>query len=73
MAPTPPDPPPEPAAKRPPGCPLCGRPRDPRWRPFCSRACRDRDLLAWLGGRYAIGSVEIEGEAETTPPPPPEK
>ncbi|HEX2527466.1 MAG TPA: DNA gyrase inhibitor YacG [Geminicoccus sp.] len=39
-------------------CPNCGKPRDHRFRPFCSRACRDRDFLAWANDRYAIPAVE---------------
>ncbi len=39
-------------------CPMCGKPRDQRFRPFCSRRCRDQDFLAWAGGRYAIPAVE---------------
>ncbi|MET0240229.1 MAG: DNA gyrase inhibitor YacG [Sphingobium sp.] len=34
------------------GCPLCGKPIDPPFKPFCSRGCRDRDLLAWFGEEY---------------------
>lgn len=45
-----------------PRCPICGKPRDARFRPFCSRLCRDRDFLSWAEGRYAIPSVEAEGE-----------
>ncbi len=36
------------------GCPLCGQPITPAFRPFCSRGCRDRDLLAWLGDAYRV-------------------
>jgi endogenous inhibitor of DNA gyrase (YacG/DUF329 family) len=61
---------PDSARKPSPRCPLCGRPRDPRFRPFCSAACRDRDLLNWLAGRYRIGSVETEDEGEIPEPPP---
>jgi uncharacterized protein len=43
-------------------CPLCGKPRDPKFRPFCSARCRDRDLLNWLDGRYAIPAVEVEDD-----------
>jgi endogenous inhibitor of DNA gyrase (YacG/DUF329 family) len=50
------------APKRPPRCPMCGRPRHERFRPFCSAACRDRDLLNWLGGRYAIPAIEVEDD-----------
>jgi uncharacterized protein len=35
-------------------CPICDRPADPAFKPFCSRACRDRDLLQWLGEGYRL-------------------
>jgi uncharacterized protein len=35
-------------------CPICSRPADPAYRPFCSRRCADVDLSRWLGGVYAI-------------------
>jgi endogenous inhibitor of DNA gyrase (YacG/DUF329 family) len=35
-------------------CPICGRPSEPDYRPFCSRRCADVDLARWLGGAYAI-------------------
>ncbi len=35
-------------------CPMCGRPARPEHWPFCSRGCRDRDLIAWLDGGRAI-------------------
>ena len=35
-------------------CPLCGKPPSPADTPFCSRGCKDRDLLKWLGDGYAI-------------------
>ena len=35
-------------------CPICGKPRTAPHSPFCSKACRDRDLLQWLGDGYAI-------------------
>ncbi|MGZ8312638.1 MAG: DNA gyrase inhibitor YacG [Allosphingosinicella sp.] len=35
-------------------CPLCGQPASPEARPFCSRGCRDRDLLNWLGDAYRV-------------------
>lgn len=41
-------------------CPICGRPADPRFQPFCSRRCRDQDLLNWLSGRYAVPAVESD-------------
>ncbi len=49
-------------------CPRCGRPTVWQFRPFCSAGCRDRDLLDWLEGRYALPAVEAqdpeEGEGE---------
>ena len=35
-------------------CPLCGKPAAPDHAPFCSRGCKDRDLLKRLGDRYRI-------------------
>jgi uncharacterized protein len=35
-------------------CPLCARPAAPAHAPFCSRGCRDRDLLNWLGDAYRV-------------------
>ena len=35
-------------------CPLCAKPARPEHAPFCSRGCKDRDLLKWLGEGYAI-------------------
>ena len=36
------------------GCPLCGKPMSAEHAPFCSRGCKDRDLLKWLGEGYRI-------------------
>jgi endogenous inhibitor of DNA gyrase (YacG/DUF329 family) len=35
-------------------CPLCGKPPNDEHAPFCSRGCKDRDLLKWLGEGYRI-------------------
>ena len=35
-------------------CPLCGKSAAPEFTPFCSRGCKDRDLLHWLGDGYRI-------------------
>ena len=39
-------------------CPICGRPRDPKYDPFCSRRCADVDLHRWLKGTYVIPGAE---------------
>jgi endogenous inhibitor of DNA gyrase (YacG/DUF329 family) len=46
-------------------CPLCGKPTDTRFRPFCSKRCADLDLAHWLRGDYADPAREApEGEEE---------
>ena len=40
--------------KDPKPCPLCGKPATREQAPFCSRGCKDRDLLRWLDGGYRI-------------------
>lgn len=46
-------------------CPLCGKPAHPDTRPFCSRGCKDRDLLNWLGEAYRVPARDDEEERET--------
>ena len=49
--------------KRGKGCPLCGSPASAEHSPFCSRGCRDRDLLNWLGDSYRVpGPPAVENE-----------
>lgn len=62
------DPPPKPPPKRAPRCPVCGRPRDLRFRPFCSKRCRDVDLSRWFNQVYRVPAVEAEGEGESADP-----
>jgi uncharacterized protein len=52
------DPPQAPAPRRPPRCPICGRPRVAEYRPFCSARCRDVDLGRWFGEAYRVPAVE---------------
>ena len=35
-------------------CSVCGKPRVPEFRAFCSAHCRDRDLLAWGEDKYVM-------------------
>lgn len=39
-------------------CPICGKPVQEKYRPFCSLRCADVDLGRWLKGVYATPSVE---------------
>jgi endogenous inhibitor of DNA gyrase (YacG/DUF329 family) len=41
-------------------CPICRKPADPGFRPFCSKRCADVDLQRWFSGRYAIPAVETD-------------
>jgi len=41
-------------------CPLCGKPEHPEHAPFCSRGCKDRDLLKWLGDGYRIAGPPVD-------------
>ncbi len=41
-------------------CPICDKPADQAYRPFCSRRCSDVDLGRWLTGSYAIPAEEAE-------------
>ena len=50
-------------------CPICGKPRDPHYHPFCSKRCADVDLHHWLSGAYVVPGAptspdEPEGEAD---------
>ncbi|HKM61524.1 MAG TPA: DNA gyrase inhibitor YacG [Acidisphaera sp.] len=35
-------------------CPVCRRPAEPGFRPFCSRRCADVDLGRWLTEGYRV-------------------
>lgn len=35
-------------------CPLCQKPTDKDYRPFCSKRCADLDLGNWLDDRYRV-------------------
>jgi endogenous inhibitor of DNA gyrase (YacG/DUF329 family) len=39
-------------------CVICGKPQEPKYKPFCSKRCADVDLNRWLSGGYAIPAVE---------------
>lgn len=43
-------------------CPLCGRPVEARFRPFCSKRCADIDLGRWMMGSYRVETSESPRE-----------
>lgn len=48
-------------------CPICGKPPQAKYRPFCSKRCADVDLQRWFSGRYAIPAVESEEGSSEAP------
>lgn len=48
-------------------CPICRKPADPAYKPFCSRRCTEVDLGRWLNESYAIATAPEE-DNDTEPP-----
>ena len=42
-------------------CPICDKPVDAHYRPFCSKRCADVDLNRWLSGVYVVPGREEDG------------
>ena len=43
-------------------CPICKKPSQAKFHPFCSNRCNQIDLGRWLGGTYAIPSEDNPDE-----------
>ena len=41
-------------------CPICEKPTEAAFRPFCSKRCADLDLAKWFTGGYAIPADDPE-------------
>lgn len=53
-------------------CPICDKPTEKQYRPFCSRRCADVDLGRWMTGSYAIpGADSVSEDEDDTPSRPP--
>lgn len=50
--------------KRP--CPVCGKPSQQKFHPFCSSRCAQIDLHRWLGEGYAIPASEPEQDDQSS-------
>ncbi len=50
-------------------CPICKRPVEPAFRPFCSQHCANVDLAKWLTGAYAIPVEDDDDDSEIAPRP----
>jgi endogenous inhibitor of DNA gyrase (YacG/DUF329 family) len=44
-------------------CARCGKPVQPRYRPFCSQRCAEIDLGSWFTGRYRVATDEAPSDA----------
>jgi endogenous inhibitor of DNA gyrase (YacG/DUF329 family) len=49
-------------------CPICGKPAETRFRPFCSSRCADIDLGRWFTERYRIPAGAPEDEDQVPGP-----
>ena len=45
-------------------CPICEKPTEIAFRPFCSKRCADVDLAKWFTGGYAIPADDPEDTEE---------
>jgi endogenous inhibitor of DNA gyrase (YacG/DUF329 family) len=41
-------------------CPICQKPSDAKYRPFCSKHCADVDLARWFKGSNSVPSTDPE-------------
>jgi hypothetical protein len=51
-----------------PKCPTCGKPADPKYKPFCRKRCADIDLGRWLKEGYRVETAEAPGEEDPDGP-----
>ena len=49
-------------------CPICGKPPDGKFKPFCSGRCADLDLGRWLKGGYMVPGAPEEAERPAQDP-----
>ena len=45
-------------------CPICSKPADEKYQPFCTKRCADIDLGRWLKEGYRVETEEGPGEEE---------
>ena len=57
----------EAGAKKGAGCPICGKPVEAKFRPFCSTRCQQIDLGRWLGENYRIAADTDPSAAAAEP------
>ncbi|MSP77498.1 MAG: DNA gyrase inhibitor YacG [Rhodospirillaceae bacterium] len=40
-------------------CPVCGKPAEEKYKPFCAKRCADIDLGRWLKEGYSVPAEEV--------------
>lgn len=45
-------------------CPICTKPTETAFRPFCSKRCADIDLGNWFSGNYAFPADDPDDAEE---------
>lgn len=45
-------------------CPICNKPAEPEYRPFCSKRCADVDLHRWMTGSYVMPGEALSEDDE---------
>jgi len=48
-------------------CPICNKPADQTFKPFCSDRCKMLDLGKWLKGDYTVPVVEMDDMPDDEP------
>jgi endogenous inhibitor of DNA gyrase (YacG/DUF329 family) len=48
------------STRKTPKCPGCGKPESHEHAPFCSKGCKDRDLIKWLDEGYRIPGPAVD-------------
>ncbi len=49
-------------------CPICGKPAEPKYAPFCSARCADVDLNRWFNGAYSVPVSDEPDEGDGNAP-----
>ena len=57
----------QPAKDKPASCPICRKPVDPKYKPFCSKRCGDVDLNRWLKNSYSIAGAPVDDDPADDP------
>lgn len=46
-------------------CPICAKPTETDYRPFCSKRCADIDLGRWFSESYSVPANDDEADSDT--------